>query len=201
MGCSREFADVAPGQVHARPAGSPKLVVKHANRNYKAAFVRAFARPVLDCVGRTDRTACPHAFRVVFACRDAGAKLAHLHLDHEQPLHQTCRQWTEQLPLQPRTWDDARAWMAEHCVMRSLVFSTIRCTDPDACAFGVDRTGAHRGISCASRSAHTVTRRSMRRGGRKRVTLKELHENTDWRFPMILSRISRELLKDEGLAK
>jgi AraC-like DNA-binding protein len=33
------------------------------------------------------------------------------------------------------------------------------------------------------------------------LTLKELHENTDWRFPMVLSRISRELLKDEGLAK
>ena len=80
--------------------------VKHANRNYKAAFMRAFARPVLHCVGRTDGTACPHAFRVAFAHEDAGAQLAHLHLDHEQPLHQTCRRWTEQLPVQPRTWDE-----------------------------------------------------------------------------------------------
>ena len=44
---------------------------------------------------KIDGTPCPHAFQVAFACADAGTKLAHLHLDHEQPLHQTCRQWTE----------------------------------------------------------------------------------------------------------
>ena len=80
--------------------------VEHTNRSYKAAFVRAFAQPVLHCVGRIYGTPCPHAFHVAFACADAGTKLAHLHLDHEQPLHQTCRQCTEQLPAHPRTWDD-----------------------------------------------------------------------------------------------
>jgi len=83
-----------------------KDFVEHTNRSSKAAFVRAFAQPVLHCVGRIDGTPCPHAFHVAFACADAGTKLAHLHLDHEQPLHQTCRQWTEQLPAHPRTWDD-----------------------------------------------------------------------------------------------
>eukprot|EP00966_Prymnesium_polylepis_P003397 77918-Prymnesium_polylepis.1 len=32
-------------------------------------------------------------------------------------------------------------------------------------------------------------------------TLKELHDNTDWRFPMVLAQISRELLKDVRPAK
>jgi hypothetical protein len=78
--------------------------VEHTNRSYKAAFVRAFAQPVLHCVGRIDGTPCPHAFHVAFACADAGTKLAHLHLDHEQPL--TCCQWTEQLSAQPRKSDN-----------------------------------------------------------------------------------------------
>ena len=81
-----------------------KDFVEHTNRSYKAAFVRAFAQPVLHCVGRIDGTPCPHAFHVAFACADAGTKLAHLHLYHEQPL--TCCQWTEQLSAQPRKSDD-----------------------------------------------------------------------------------------------
>ena len=35
-----------------------------------------------------------------------GEALEQLHLDHERPLHETCRWWIEQLPRAPRTWDD-----------------------------------------------------------------------------------------------
>ena len=32
--------------------------------------------------------------------------LERLHLDHERPLHLTCRWWLEQLPAVPQAWDD-----------------------------------------------------------------------------------------------
>ena len=50
-----------------------KDFVEHTNRSYKAAFVRAFAQPVLHCVGRIDGTPCPHPAR---APPGAGTRLA-----------------------------------------------------------------------------------------------------------------------------
>ena len=40
--------------------------------------------------------------------RDVGAALdlERLHLDHERPLHLTCRWWREQLPPTPQAWND-----------------------------------------------------------------------------------------------
>ena len=80
--------------------------VGHANENYKAGFVRAFDQPTLCCVGTLDGAPCPHNFAVDLAATDAAAKLAHLHLDHEQPVHLTCAAWAKALPAEPRAWDE-----------------------------------------------------------------------------------------------
>ena len=78
--------------------------VRHANRHYKARFVRAFCKPTLRCVGRLDGTACPHAFEVDLT--EAKDKLQFLHLDHERPVHLTCAKWTSALPESPTSWHD-----------------------------------------------------------------------------------------------
>ena len=80
--------------------------VRHANCHYKAAFVRAFCRPTLRCVGPLDGTACPHAFEVDLHAPNANVKLKFLHLDHERPVHLTCARWAKALPAQPTSWDD-----------------------------------------------------------------------------------------------
>ena len=93
--------------------------VEHANRHYKAAWLAAFAPAsgALRCVGLLDGTPCPHAMTVELGWGGEGAwgacdvctvgeALEQLHLDHERPLHETCRWWIEQLPRAPRTWDD-----------------------------------------------------------------------------------------------
>ena len=78
--------------------------VSHANRYYKAAYVRAFQKPKLRCVGTMDGKECPHGFEVDFCAPDD--KLDCLHLDHERPVHQTCAWWTRQLPIEPLSWAD-----------------------------------------------------------------------------------------------
>ena len=78
--------------------------VRHANRHYKAAYVRAFEQRILRCAGPIGGGACPHAFEVDLDARDA--TLEHLHLDHERPVHLTCAAWSAQLPDNPRAWDD-----------------------------------------------------------------------------------------------
>ena len=78
--------------------------VRHADRHYKAAYVRAFEKRILRCAGPICGGACPHAFEVDLDARDA--TLEHLHLDHERPVHLTCAAWSAQLPDNPRAWDD-----------------------------------------------------------------------------------------------
>ena len=78
--------------------------VRHANRHYKAAYVRAFEQRILRCAGPIGGGACPHAFEVDLGARDA--TLEHLHLDHERPVHLTCAAWSATLPASPRAWDD-----------------------------------------------------------------------------------------------
>ena len=94
--------------------------VGHANKQHRAAWLRAFAPAagVLRCVGTLDGAPCPHGAAVDLRMRgngegrgrgaDAAASeaLERLHLDHERPLHLTCRRWREQLPAAPRAWDD-----------------------------------------------------------------------------------------------
>ena len=80
--------------------------VSHANRYYKATYVQAFKQQTLRCVGRTDGTPCPHAFEVDMCDPQAPSTLQHLHLDHEHPVHLTCRNWIESLPTEPHSWDD-----------------------------------------------------------------------------------------------
>ena len=80
--------------------------VRHAKENYKAGFIRAFDRPTLCCVGTLDGAECPHRFTVDLASSDAAEQLAHLHLDHEQPVHLTCAAWARALPAEPRAWDE-----------------------------------------------------------------------------------------------
>ena len=62
--------------------------VRHANRHYKATYVRAFRPCVLRCVGPVGGGPCPHAFAV--DTTTPGADLECLHLDHERPVHLTC---------------------------------------------------------------------------------------------------------------
>ena len=80
--------------------------VRHANRCYKAAFVRAFDQRELHCVGPVNGGPCPHNFVANLEASDAKDKLESLHLDHEHPVHRTCAWWMSRLPLEPRAWDD-----------------------------------------------------------------------------------------------
>ena len=101
--------------------------VEHANRHYKEAWLEAFAPAsgALRCVGLLDGTPCPHAVVVELgsgrgdgrgargadaaaaaAAAASAAALEQLHLDHERPLHETCRWWAGRLPRAPRAWDD-----------------------------------------------------------------------------------------------
>ena len=103
--------------------------VEHANRHYKAGWLRAFAPAsgVLRCVGTLDGAPCPHAAAVdlragagagqgtgtagagrVRTEREVGEALERLHLDHERPLHETCHRWRAALPScgAPRSWED-----------------------------------------------------------------------------------------------
>ena len=96
--------------------------VAHANRHYKARWLRAFAPAsgVLRCVGAPlDGAPCAHGALVDLrdggagtggewgrAEREVGAALERLHLDHERPLHATCHRWRAAMPAAPRSWDD-----------------------------------------------------------------------------------------------
>ena len=80
--------------------------VSHANRHYKATYVRTFDAHKLRCVGTIDGCACPHAFEVDFNASNAKDKMEFLHLDHERPVHLTCAWWAAQLPEEPASWDD-----------------------------------------------------------------------------------------------
>ena len=75
--------------------------VEHANRHYKAGWLRAFAPEsgVLRCVGTLDGAPCTHAVLVDLRAgagmgvgreREVGKALEQLHLDHERPLAQRC---------------------------------------------------------------------------------------------------------------
>ena len=101
--------------------------VEHANRHYKAAWLAAFAPAsgALRCVGLLDGTPCPHAMTVELGWGGEGAwgacdvctvgeALEQLHLDHERPLHETCRWWIEQLPS-ARRGRGTTGWMERRC--------------------------------------------------------------------------------------
>ena len=66
---------------------------------YEDAFLSAFPKPVLRCVGPRPPhcSACPHNFRVDLTCARAYATLGELHLDHEQDLVVTCDMWVQAL--------------------------------------------------------------------------------------------------------
>ena len=98
--------------------------VEHANRHYKAGWLRAFAPAsgVLRCVGTLDGAPCPHAAAVdlragaaagegtgagtgrVRSEREAGEALERL----ERPLHETCHRWRTAFSRcsTPRSSDD-----------------------------------------------------------------------------------------------
>jgi hypothetical protein len=91
--------------------------VAHANRHYKARWLRASG--VLRCVGSLlDGAPCAHGALVDLrdgragtgewgrAEREVGAALERLHLDHERPLYATCHRWRAAMPAAPRSWDD-----------------------------------------------------------------------------------------------
>ena len=77
--------------------------VEHANRHYKAGWLRAFAPAsgVLRCVGTLDGAPWQHGVTldlrrgVVSACAATSEVLERVHLDHESPLNLTCRWWRE----------------------------------------------------------------------------------------------------------
>ena len=118
----------APGSRLARQmrphlgAGLWGEFVAHANRHYKARWLRAFApgSGVLRCVGVLDGAPCAHAALVDLRAgagagsgtgeRGVGAALERLHLDHERPLHATCHRWRAAMPAAPRSWDDGLVW-------------------------------------------------------------------------------------------
>ncbi len=81
--------------------------VAHANACYEDAFLSAFPKPVLRCVGPPHGGACPHNFRVDSTCARAYlyATLGELHLDYEQDLVVTCDMWLQALAALA-TWND-----------------------------------------------------------------------------------------------
>ena len=107
----------APGSRLARQmrphlgAGLWGEFVAHANRHYKARWLRAFAPAsgVLRCVGALDGAPCAHGALVDLragtwdrgagtgewgrAEREVGAALERLHLDHERPLRAGTTDW------------------------------------------------------------------------------------------------------------
>ena len=80
--------------------------MRHANTHYKDAYVRAFEERVLPCVGPAAGGPCPHCYKVDMEAAGAGDSLKSLDLDHEQPVHRTCAQWSTKLPKTPAAWDD-----------------------------------------------------------------------------------------------
>ena len=83
--------------------------VTHANTCSKDAFLSAFRKPLLRCVGPPHGGACPRNSYVDLTCARAYATLGELHLDHEQDLVVTCDMWVQALaalPRAPSTWDD-----------------------------------------------------------------------------------------------
>jgi hypothetical protein len=71
--------------------------VTHANACYKDAFLSAFSKPFLRCVGPPHGGACPRNFHVDLTCARAYAMLGELHLDHEQDVVVTCDMWVQAL--------------------------------------------------------------------------------------------------------
>ena len=107
--------------------------VAHANRHYKARWLRAFAPAsgVLRCVGAPlDGAPCAHGALVDLragtwdrpagtgewgrAEREVGAALERLHLDHERPLHATCHRWRAAMPAGGRG-RGTTGWTARRC--------------------------------------------------------------------------------------
>jgi hypothetical protein len=94
--------------------------VAHANRHYKARWLRSFAPAsgVLRCVGALDGAPCAHGALVDLrdggagtgewgrAKREFGAALERLHLDHERLLPAAARCRCTAMPAAPRSWDD-----------------------------------------------------------------------------------------------
>jgi hypothetical protein len=67
--------------------------VAHANACDKDAFLSAFRKPILRCVGPPHGGACPRYFNIDVTCARAYVTLGELHLDHEQDLVVTCDMW------------------------------------------------------------------------------------------------------------
>ena len=99
--------------------------VAHANRHYKARWLRAFAPAsgVLRCVGALDGAPCAHAALVDLragagtAGREVGAALERLHLDQEWPLHSCCIAPCHRcaaMPAAPRSCG-TMGWTARRC--------------------------------------------------------------------------------------
>ena len=105
--------------------------VAHANRHYKARWLRAFAPAsgVLRCVGALDGAPCAHGALVDLrdgragtgewgrAEREVGAALERLHLDQEWPLHSCCIAPCHRcaaMPAAPRSCG-TMGWTARRC--------------------------------------------------------------------------------------
>jgi hypothetical protein len=84
-----------------------RLCQLRCNACDKDAFLSAFRKPMLRCVGPPHGGACPHNFNVDVTCARAYVTLGELHLDHKQDLVVTrratcgCRQALAALPRPP----------------------------------------------------------------------------------------------------
>jgi len=177
----------APGSRLARQmrphlgAGLWGEFVAHANRHYKARWLRAFAPAsgVLRCVGALDGAPCAHGALVDLrdggagtggewgrAEREVGAALERLHLDHERPLHATCHRWRAAMPAAPRSWDDG---LDSAALCHDLFGVCASAAHGPACvrAFGAVRRATAEGLWCCSLwTTRTATGRSWLWGGR-----------------------------------
>ena len=144
--------------------------VAHANRHYKARWLRAFAPAsgVLRCVGALDGAPCAHGALVDLrdrgagtggewgrAEREVGAALERLHLDHERPLHATCHRWRAAMPAAPRSWDDGLDGAAL-CHDLFGVCASAAHGPARVCAFGAARRATPRGWCCSLWTTRTA---------------------------------------------
>ena len=85
--------------------------VRHAEAEYKGAFVRAFtpSSGVLCCAGRLGSARCPKEVSVDLrrvSSIECGESLPGLHVDHTHDVKHICKVWSQALPEEPQAWDD-----------------------------------------------------------------------------------------------
>ena len=100
-----EFCSAKAGCTRAFPSRGVLRSVTHCGptlshtptRATRTAFLSAFPKPVLRCVGGPHGGTYPHNFCVDLTCARAYATLGELHLDHEQDLVVTSDMWVRAL--------------------------------------------------------------------------------------------------------